>query len=118
MRIYEEVGETFNTSRLSGEIQEREKGTHRWQKTRRLWCHRTGRRSPPPSAREALYVFARCMKCPHRPSTTWYGSAYFLSRSTRMKRELGPESVVKTSVVLNTRICRGKRTGVVHVRQP
>lgn len=79
---------TMPGQREKGEPKVLKPGTHLWQKTSRLWCHRTGSVSDWPSL--ALYVFERRMKWKTRASTTLYGSACFLSSRIRMNRELGP----------------------------
>ena len=63
--------------------------TDLWQNTSKLWCQSTGSFSTSP-ARRALYVFERRMKWKTSASTTLYGSACFLSSSTRMKSEFAP----------------------------
>lgn len=79
----------------------KEEGTHRWQKTSRLWCQSTGSFSASP-ARRALYVFERRMKWKTRASTTLYGSACFLSSRTRMKSEFAP---VRPSIDVSGWVC-------------
>lgn len=56
--------------------------------TNKLWCHKTGSLSSPSLL---LLEFASLMKWKTSASTTLYGNAYFLSKRTRINRELGPK---------------------------